>query len=311
MIENEGNFNSVIADRIVDTVKDISHHHSSRVSAEKVHVPAILWLLNIVLSTAMFFGIALIFSGSYIFNLILCCIAGALIGISTHAIADLDSPYLGNIQVDKGSLIDIDEYVEHVIANSHEYFGKHSHKRADLYKQTRLKLAAGKVKQQQSFQRKKFVEKLADSVPMIKAFSSPQKRKTIKSAVNKIMIAKRLTTTGKVKSDPGIISRMSRQISLRYFHNEVSQSSPSQPPSPTAKPGFASSAFAAAQPSMPKVVPAGTGAVTESVMDLHALRDALEKEGEAHHSSGHERQKSDALASIIFADEEEDDDYDL
>jgi hypothetical protein len=311
MIENEGNFNSVIADRIVDTVNDVSKHHSSRVSAETVHVPAILWLLNIVLSTAMFFGIALIFSGSYIFNLMLCTIAGALIGISTHAIADLDSPYLGNIQVDKGSLIDIDQYIEHVLANSHEYFGKHSHKRADHYKQTRVKLAAGRVKYLQSFQRKRFVEKLADSIPLIRAFSSTEKKTTIKSAVNKIMIAKRLTTAGKLKSDPGIINRMSGQISSRYFGNEVSHSPPSQLPSPTAKPEFAIPAFAAAQPSMPKVVPAGIGAVTGNVMDLNAIRHTLEMEGEARLPSDHKRNTSDAWASVIFADEEEDSDYDF
>ena len=88
-----------------DTISNIGESHYLRLSMEKSHIPIVLWILNILLSTAMFFGISLIYTGNKIFNFILCMIGASLIGVSTHAIADLDSPYIGFIQLSKVPLM--------------------------------------------------------------------------------------------------------------------------------------------------------------------------------------------------------------
>ncbi len=98
-------WSTVLVDRMIDTISNIGESHYLRLSMEKSHIPIVLWILNILLSTAMFFGISLIYTGNKIFNFILCMIGASLIGVSTHAIADLDSPYIGFIQLSKVPLM--------------------------------------------------------------------------------------------------------------------------------------------------------------------------------------------------------------
>ena len=108
-------FTMQLLDHATGSIMDVGSHYYQRLALEKCHIPPILWMLNIALSTSMFFGIAMIFTGSAFFNFILCMIGAALIAISTHAIADLDTPYYGHIQVDKTPLNALYKNVQDII----------------------------------------------------------------------------------------------------------------------------------------------------------------------------------------------------
>jgi hypothetical protein len=106
IIENSdgSNFASNISDRIIDSANEVGVAHSKRIALQNSRIPPILWSLNVILTTSMFFGISIIYTGSSLFNFVICCSGAVLIGVSTYAIADLDSPYTGQILLCKDNL---------------------------------------------------------------------------------------------------------------------------------------------------------------------------------------------------------------
>lgn len=59
----------------------------------------LVYLLNVLLCTGMFFGVLLIESGSDALNMIFCFCCIALIGLTTFIVADLDQPFTGTFRV--------------------------------------------------------------------------------------------------------------------------------------------------------------------------------------------------------------------
>mmetsp|Transcript_4900 Transcript_4900/g.7469 ORF Transcript_4900/g.7469 Transcript_4900/m.7469 type:complete len:406 (-) Transcript_4900:265-1482(-) len=104
-------FNYQVADRIVNALNELSTVKYRRESLEDRHLSNTLWVLQYLLSTAMFFGVLLINSGSVELNLTLCAVATVLIGMSALVIADMDMPYMGCIAIDKSTVHDLIAYL--------------------------------------------------------------------------------------------------------------------------------------------------------------------------------------------------------
>ena len=110
-------FYTNLGDRIIDTTNDVATANAKRFSIQAYSLPTMLWVLHFVISTSMFFGVALIYTGAHAFNFLLCGSAATLMGVSAYAIADLDDPFEGNIQLHKTSLLALISYVEGVLAD--------------------------------------------------------------------------------------------------------------------------------------------------------------------------------------------------
>ena len=111
------NFANNLGDRIIDVCNEIGVAHSKRISLQTHHIPGILWIFHGILATSMFYGIAVIYSGSQAFNFSLCCVCTILIGTSTLVIADLDSPFSGEIQLKRHSLDAMRANVEAILSD--------------------------------------------------------------------------------------------------------------------------------------------------------------------------------------------------
>ena len=64
LAQNNSTFAGNVADRIIDMCNEVGMAHSKRLSLQRVHISVMLWVLNGVLSAAMFFGISIIHTGS-------------------------------------------------------------------------------------------------------------------------------------------------------------------------------------------------------------------------------------------------------
>ncbi|GMH51101.1 hypothetical protein TL16_g00940 [Triparma laevis f. inornata] len=64
LAQNNSTFAGNVADRIIDMCNEVGMAHSKRLSLQRVRISVMLWVLNGVLSAAMFFGISIIHTGS-------------------------------------------------------------------------------------------------------------------------------------------------------------------------------------------------------------------------------------------------------
>jgi hypothetical protein len=133
-IGSSDSLNVELGARCMDSVNEIAVLHVQRSKLERVHIPPILWLLNTIVSASMFFGIAMIYSGSGYYNATLCFIGAMLIAVSTHAIADLDSPYYGYIQMEKSPVSALDEMLHTSLLNRKEALGGNTQSKVESVK---------------------------------------------------------------------------------------------------------------------------------------------------------------------------------
>jgi hypothetical protein len=133
-ISSSDSLNVELGARCMDSVNEIAVLHVQRSKLERVHIPPILWLLNTIVSASMFFGIAMIYSGSGYYNATLCFIGAMLIAVSTHAIADLDSPYYGYIQMEKSPVFALDEMLHTSLLNRKETLGGSTQSKVETIK---------------------------------------------------------------------------------------------------------------------------------------------------------------------------------
>ena len=85
MTHEEGGYEALIGMRILDTLKEISLARYHRHALEARHLDRNFWTFSGLLSTATFFGTAMIFSGSNMLNFAFCYITVAVIGLATFA----------------------------------------------------------------------------------------------------------------------------------------------------------------------------------------------------------------------------------
>jgi len=115
MHQNE--FYTNLGDRIIDTTNDVAVANAKRFSIQAYAIPTMLWVLHLVISTSMFFGVTLIYTGASAFNFVLCGSAATLMGVAAYAIADLDDPFEGYIRLHGTCLNALRKYVEGVLAD--------------------------------------------------------------------------------------------------------------------------------------------------------------------------------------------------
>ena len=101
---NDTTFAANLADRVMKCCNDIGLCHSRRATLLHSNIPLSLWALNVTLSLGMFFGIAIINTGSATFSFVLCLFECVLIGTATLSIADIDDPSDGFITLKKDPL---------------------------------------------------------------------------------------------------------------------------------------------------------------------------------------------------------------
>jgi hypothetical protein len=99
--------NIQIADRIIDSLNALSTAKHKRLTLEQERLPGMLWIVQYILSTIMFTGVLLIFSGSMELNIFFCFSTSILIGINSLLIADMDMPFIGYMCINKQPLTDL------------------------------------------------------------------------------------------------------------------------------------------------------------------------------------------------------------
>ena len=93
-------FNVEVADRVIDSLNQLADARYIRASVEAESLPSLLWTIQVLLGAVMFFGVALIVSGSEELNVTMCLLVTALIGLNALIIADMDMVYTGFIRLE-------------------------------------------------------------------------------------------------------------------------------------------------------------------------------------------------------------------
>lgn len=93
-------FNVEVADRVIDSLNQLADARYIRASVEAESLPSLLWTIQVLLGAVMFFGVALIVSGSEELNVTMCLLVTTLIGLNALVIADMDMVYSGFIRLE-------------------------------------------------------------------------------------------------------------------------------------------------------------------------------------------------------------------
>ena len=113
--ESAARFNVHVADRVMDSMNAISVAKYRRCSLEEQSLPALLWLMQYLIASAMFLGVLMIQSGSDQLNMGMCFVCTTLIGMNSLVIADMDIPYHGFIRLKIDSIVELYDYLNAVV----------------------------------------------------------------------------------------------------------------------------------------------------------------------------------------------------
>jgi len=105
--DTDRSFNYHVADRIVDCLNDLANAKYHRLALEDQSVPSYLWYLQYLLSTAMFLGVMLIYTGSQLLNEIMCFVVALLVGMIAMIVTDMDMPYDGLINLSQDPVYEL------------------------------------------------------------------------------------------------------------------------------------------------------------------------------------------------------------
>jgi len=124
----ELSFNDKLSGKVMDALGLISHARATRHAYEEDRIHIVSWITNIVLATAMFFGVLLLYSASEGIALTMCYLVTIVIGMSTFIIVEISCPYSGFISVNSDPMVELLESLEDKNSSMQLRRGAVSHK---------------------------------------------------------------------------------------------------------------------------------------------------------------------------------------